>query len=216
MVSDLESSRERGEETVRQIEAVGGSAAFCPCDVTRLEDHMHLVQHVLERYGRLDFAVNNAGIGLWKPLPEVEESEWDEVVNVNLKGTFLGMKTQIPPMIERGGGAIVNVSSVAGVVAVESLSVYAATKHGILGLTKTAAMEFGDRGVRVNAVCPNAIRTPLMDASSKEFVDMLLEPQSIKRVGEPGEVGSAIAWLCSEKASYITGVGLPVDGGYLA
>ncbi len=216
VVSDLAPSCEGAQETVRQIEAAGGSAAFCPCDVTRHEEHAQLVEHVLERYGRLDFAVNNAGVALRKRLPEVEEGEYDEVLNVNLKGTFLGMKTQIPAMVERGGGAIVNVSSVAGVVAVDSLSVYAATKHGILGMTKTAAMEFGDRGVRVNAVCPNAIRTPLMDASPKEFVDMLLEPQAIKRVGEPSEVGAAIAWLCSEKASYVTGVGLPVDGGYLA
>ncbi len=216
VVSDLTGARDGGEHTVRLVEAAGGSAAFAPCDVRRLGDQAQLVQQVLDRYGHLDFAVNNAGIALRKPLPEVEEDEYDQVLNVNLKGTFFGMKTQIPPMLERGRGAIVNVSSVAGLVAVNGLGVYAATKHGILGMTRTAAMEFGNRGVRVNAVCPNAIRTPLMDSTPEEFIDMLLAPQAIKRVGEPSEVGAAIAWLCSDKASYVTGVGLAVDGGFLA
>lgn len=216
IVSDLASSRTGGEETAQLILDAGGTAEFFPCDVTRADDHAGLVGFALSRYGRLDLAVNNAGIALLGQLPDVDEADYDRVTAVNLKGTFLGMRAQIPAMVQRGHGAIVNVSSVAGLVAVDGLSVYSATKHGIIGMTRTAAMEFGDRGIRVNAVCPNAIRTPLMDASPQEFIDMLLAPQAIKRAGEPSEVGAAIAWLCSQKASFITGVALPIDGGYVA
>jgi NAD(P)-dependent dehydrogenase (short-subunit alcohol dehydrogenase family) len=216
LVSDLAAAKAGGEETAGLIEADGGTAAFTPCDVTSAHDCAALVDAALARFGRLDCAVNNAGIAVHKPLAEVTEEEYDRVLAVNLKGVFLGMRTQIPAMVRRGGGAIVNIASVAGLVAVPLISPYTASKHGIIGLTRNAAMEYGSAGVRVNAVCPNAIRTPLMDASPPEFVAELIRPQAIQRVGEPEEVGFAVAYLCSDRAAFVTGVALPVDGGFAA
>jgi NAD(P)-dependent dehydrogenase (short-subunit alcohol dehydrogenase family) len=160
--------------------------------------------------------VNNAGIAVHKLLADVTEAEYDRVLGVNLKGTFLGMRAQIPAMVAVGGGSIVNIASAAGLTAVERISPYTASKHGIVGLTRNAAMEYGGDGVRVNCVCPNAIRTPLADISPPDFLEELIRPQAIKRFGEPSEVGFAVAFLCSDRAAFITGVALPVDGGYLA
>ena len=216
IVSDLATARAGGEETVALIEAEGATAAFTPCDVTSADDCGALVDTALARFGRLDCAVNNAGIAVHKPLAEISEDEYDRVLAVNLKGVFLGMRAQIPVLAERGGGAVVNIASVAGLMAVPLISPYTASKHGIIGLTRNAAMEYGTAGVRVNAVCPNAIRTPLMDASPPDFVAELIRPQAIKRVGEPEEVGFAVAYLCSDRAAFVTGVALPVDGGFAA
>jgi len=215
LVSDLESADGGGKETVRLIEAEGGRAQWQPCDVTDAAQVQALVDRVVQDSGRLDYAVNNAGVAVHKRLTEVSEEEYDRILGINLKGVWLGMHAEIRQMAAQGGGAIVNVGSVAGLTALRDISPYVASKFGITGLTKVAAMEYGGQGVRVNAVCPNAIRTPLMDASPKEFVDMLLAPQSIKRVGEPEEVGFAVAFLLCDRAAYITGVALPVDGGYL-
>ena len=215
VVSDLESARAGGEETVRLVEAAGGTAGWQACDVRDAAQVHELVDRVVRDHGRLDYAVNNAGVAVHKPMTEVTEEEYDRILDINLKGVWLGMQAQIRQMVTQGGGAIVNVSSVAGLTAVRDISGYVASKHGINGLTRSAAMEYGGQGVRVNAVCPNAIRTPLMDSSPKDFVDALLAPQSIKRVGEPEEVGFAVAFLLSDRAAYITGVALPVDGGYM-
>jgi NAD(P)-dependent dehydrogenase (short-subunit alcohol dehydrogenase family) len=215
LVSDLESMRDGGEETVRLIAAEGGAAAFAAADVTVPADADALVDAVVEAFGALDFAVNNAGVATHKPLTEVTDADYDWVMDVNLKGVFLGVRAQLRWMADHGGGSIVNMSSVAGLTGIRDIGVYTASKHGILGLTKNAAMEYGARGVRVNAVCPNAIRTPLMDRSPQPFIDALLAPQAIKRPGEPEEVGAAVAFLLSDKASFITGVGLPIDGGYM-
>jgi NAD(P)-dependent dehydrogenase (short-subunit alcohol dehydrogenase family) len=216
VVSDLASARPGTDETVAMIRAEGGTAEATDCDVTSPAAAAALVATARDRFGRLDCAVNNAGIATHKPLAEVSEEEYDRILGVNLRGVFLGMKAQIPALVEQGGGAIVNVASVAGLVAVPLISPYAASKFGVIGLTRTAAMEYGAQGVRVNAVCPNAIRTPLMDSSPPEFVAELLRPQAIKRVGEPEEVGFAVAYLCSARAAFLTGVALPVDGGYAA
>jgi NAD(P)-dependent dehydrogenase (short-subunit alcohol dehydrogenase family) len=171
---------------------------------------------VVERFGHLDFAHNNAGIGVHKLLHETTEEDFDRVIAVNLRGTFLGMKHQIGQMLEQGGGAIVNTSSNAGLRAVMLLGAYVASKHAILGLTKNAAVEYANQGIRVNAVCPGAIMTPLMSNEPPERQQEILAPQAMTRFGEPEEVAAAVVWLCSEEASFVTGVTMPVDAGSVA
>jgi NAD(P)-dependent dehydrogenase (short-subunit alcohol dehydrogenase family) len=219
IVADLESARAGGEETVQLIKDAGGEAEFFACDVSRAEDNEALVAHVAERHGRLDFAHNNAGIGVHRLLHETPDEDFDRVIAVNLRGTFLGMKHQIRQMLanpEPAGGAIVNTSSNAGLRAVTMLSAYTASKHGILGLTKNAAVEYANDGIRVNAVCPGAIMTPLMTAQPPERQAEILAPQAMTRFGDPAEVAAAVVWLCSDEASFITGVALPVDAGSVA
>lgn len=218
VVADLKSACEGGEETVAAITAAGGEAEFCACDVSRSEDNEALVARVVARHGRLDFAHNNAGIGVHRLLHETADEDFDRVIAVNLRGTFLGMKHQIAQMLSQSprGGAIVNTSSNAGLMAVTMLSAYTASKHGILGLTKNAAVEYADLGIRVNAVCPGAIMTPLMSDQPPERQAEILAPQAMTRFGEPDEVAAAVVWLCSGEASFVTGVALPVDAGSVA
>jgi NAD(P)-dependent dehydrogenase (short-subunit alcohol dehydrogenase family) len=216
VVADLEGAGAGGEETVRAIRAAGGEAEFIACDVARAEDDEALVAHVVERYGRLDYAHNNAGIGVHKLLADTEDDEFDRVIAVNLRGTFLGMKHQIRQMLRGGGGAIVNTSSNAGLRAVRLLSAYTASKHGINGLTKNAAVEYANDGIRVNAVCPGAIMTPLMSNETPERQRQILRPQAMSRFGEPAEVAAAVVWLCSDDASFVTGIEMPVDAGSVA
>jgi NAD(P)-dependent dehydrogenase (short-subunit alcohol dehydrogenase family) len=216
IVADLESARAGAEQTVNEIFAAGGEAEFVPCDVAVAQDSEALVAHVVRRFGRLDFAHNNAGIGVHQLLHETSDEDFDRVIAVNLRGTFLGMKHQIGQMRKQRAGAIVNTSSNAGLRAVTMLSAYTASKHGILGLTKNAAVEYAGDGIRVNAVCPGAIMTPLMSAQPPERQQEILAPQAMTRFGEPAEVASAVVWLCSEQASFITGVALPVDAGSVA
>ena len=216
VVADLESARAGGEETVNAIEERAGKAEFFACDVSGSDDNEALVARTVERFGRLDFAHNNAGIGVHNLLHETEDEDFDRVIAVNLRGTFLGMKHQIRQMLEQGGGAIVNTSSNAGLRAVSLLSAYAASKHGILGLTKNAAVEYANDGIRVNAVCPGAIMTPLMSNESPERQQEILAPQAMTRFGEPEEVAAAVVWLCSEESSFVTGIAMPVDAGSVA
>ena len=216
VVADLESSRAGGEETVGTIAEAGGEAEFFACDVSRAEDNEALVARAVERFGRLDFAHNNAGIGVHQLLHETSDEDFDRVIAVNLRGTFLGLKHQVRQMLEQGGGAIVNTSSNAGLRAVTLLSAYTASKHGILGLTKNAAVEYANEGIRVNAVCPGAIMTPLMSNEPPERQQEILAPQAMTRFGEPEEVAAAVVWLCSDEASFVTGVALPVDAGSVA
>jgi len=215
LVSDLESEAERAQETVSLVEQAGGTALWQACDVTSAEANDALVARLVREHGRLDYAVNNAGVAVHKELVEVTDAEYDRVLDINLKGVFLGMRSQIRQMVAQGSGSIVNMASVAGLTGVRDIGVYTASKHGIVGLTKNTAMEYGERGIRVNAVCPNAIRTPLMDISPPDFVEALIAPQAIKRPGEVEEVGAPVAFLLSDKASFITGVALPIDGGYM-
>jgi NAD(P)-dependent dehydrogenase (short-subunit alcohol dehydrogenase family) len=216
VVADLESARGGGEETVAEITGAGGSAEFFPCDVASSFDNEALVAHTVRRYGRLDFAHNNAGIGVHQLLHETPDEDFDRVIAVNLRGTFLGMKHQIREMLEAGGGAIVNTSSNAGLRAVMMLSAYTASKHGILGLTKNAAVDYANDGIRVNAVCPGAIMTPLMSGQPPERQQEILAPQAMTRFGRAEEVAAAVVWLCSDEASFVTGVALPVDAGSVA
>jgi len=214
MVADLELARAGGQETVRAIEQAGGRAEFVVCDVSSGPDCEALVARVVERFGQLDFAHNNAGVGTWGLLHEISDEDFDKDMAVDLRGTFLGMKHQIRQMLTSGGGAIVNTASTAGISAVARLSSYVAAKHGVVGLTKSAAVEYADDGIRVNAVCPGAISS--FDTANPELKRWVIAPQPMRRYGTPEEIAAASAWLCSDEASFVTGVALPVDGGSVA
>jgi NAD(P)-dependent dehydrogenase (short-subunit alcohol dehydrogenase family) len=216
MVTDLESRRADGEATVRLIEQDGGHAAFVAGDVSVEDDCRAVVDATLAAFGHLDFAHNNAGVELQDTIVGTDEADFDRVIAVNLKGVWLGMKHQIPRMLENGGGSIVNTASLAGLVAVPSLAAYVASKHGVVGLTRAAAVEHANDGVRVNCVCPAAIRTAMMDVLSPERQQELLAPQAMTRFGEPSEVAESVVWLISDRSSFVTGVALSVDAGAMA
>jgi NAD(P)-dependent dehydrogenase (short-subunit alcohol dehydrogenase family) len=213
VVSDLESRSADGEETARRIVDAGGTATFAPCDVAVPEQCAALVDATLAAYGRLDFAHNNAGIDHAAPIVDTDDADFERVLRVNLWGVWSGMKAQIPAMIRGGGGAIVNTSSLAGLVGAPPLGAYAASKHAVLGLTRTAAKEYAEHGIRVNAICPAAVRTAITDRLPPEIHDALPEIQAIKRYAEPEEIAAAVVWLCSDAASFVTGVAMPIDGG---
>ena len=218
MVSDV--VVDGGEETVGQIQAAGGEATFVRADVSQTADVEALVRQSVETYGRLDCAHNNAGIeGDMAPTADCTEANWDRTIAINLKGVWLCMKYEIPQMLQQGGGAIVNTSSVAGLVGFVNLPAYVATKHGVAGLTRTAALEYAEQGIRVNAVCPGVIQTAMIDRivggdAEAEAQFTALEP--VGRMGSPAEVAQAVVWLCSDAASFVTGVAMPVDGGFVA
>jgi NAD(P)-dependent dehydrogenase (short-subunit alcohol dehydrogenase family) len=219
VVADLPGARAGADETAAAIAADGGRASVFDCDVSVSEEVEALVEFTVRRYGRLDYAHNNAGIGVHALLHETSDEDFDRVIAVNLRSTFLGMKHQIRAMLANDmprRGAIVNTSSNAGLRAVTMLSAYAASKHGILGLTKNGAVEYADEGIRVNAVCPGAIMTPLMSDQPPERQQEILAPQAMSRFGDPAEVAAAVVWLCSDEASFVTGVALPVDAGSVA
>ncbi|MDS0293832.1 glucose 1-dehydrogenase [Halogeometricum luteum] len=207
-------------ETARLVEEAGGEAAAFHVDVSDEDSVAALVESVVDRFGGLDFAHNNAGIeGEGGPVAEQTLENWDRVIDVNLRGVFLGMKHEIPRIRERGGGAIVNTASVAGLVGAAGLSPYYASKHGVVGLTKSAAAEVAEDGIRVNAVCPGVVDTPMVGRfteGNEEAMTALVEPQAMKRPADPAEIAAAVVWLCADDSSFVTGVPLPVDGGYVA
>jgi len=206
------------EETVRMIAEGGGEACFIATDVARAPDVENLIAETVRRWGRLDFAFNNAGImrSPFMPTPDYPLESWDEVIATNLTGVFLSMKYEIPAMLQSGGGAIVNMSSVAGQIGGPVGISYYASKHGVIGATKAAALEYATRGIRVNAVCPGVISTPLVEGMPPERAAALMAAHPIGRFGVPDEVAQAVIFLCSDKASYITGTALAIDGGLLA
>jgi NAD(P)-dependent dehydrogenase (short-subunit alcohol dehydrogenase family) len=218
VVSDV--SEERGAATVREVESGGGEALFVRADVSRAGEVAALVGRTLEEFGRLDCAHNNAGIeGAWSTTADYEEEVFDRVVSVNLKGVWLCMKYEIPPMVAAGGGAIVNTASVAGLVGAEFLSAYAASKHGVVGLTRTAALENARTGVRINAVCPSFVHTPMVErftGGDPNAEKRLMRAAPVGRMGTAEEVADAVTWLCSDAASFVTGTAMPVDGGLTA
>jgi NAD(P)-dependent dehydrogenase (short-subunit alcohol dehydrogenase family) len=207
------------EETVRMITAQGGEACFIATDVAREPDVKRLIAETMSRWGHLDFAFNNAGIlgPAFVPTPDYPLADWERVLSVNLTGVFLAMKYEIPAMLTTGGGAIVNMSSVAGKIGGPVSIAYYSSKHGVIGATKGAAMEYAARGIRVNAVCPAIIKTPMADETfPPEMEAGLIAAHPIGRFGAPEEVAAAVTFLCSEKASFITGLALDVDGGLLS
>jgi NAD(P)-dependent dehydrogenase (short-subunit alcohol dehydrogenase family) len=218
VVSDVDA--EGGAETVQLIESEGGKATFVLCDIARPQQVRVLVDATIERFGRLDYACNNAGIeGEQCPTAECSEENFDRIISVNLRGTWLCMKHEIPRMLETGGGSIVNVSSIAGLIGLAGIPAYAASKHGMNGLTKTAALEYAKQNIRVNAVCPGAILTPMIDRFThfeSAAAEDLAAKHPLGRMGRPEEVAEAIVWLCSDAASFVTGHIMAVDGGFTA
>ena len=209
------------EETVRLVAAAGGEASAFAMDVTIAAQVEAMVQTTIERYGRLDCAFNNAGIPgkVGTTIIDYEEEDWDRVIAVDLKGVWLGMKYQIKQMLAQGGGVVVNTASIAGLVGLVGSAPYVASKHGVVGLTKTAALEFAQQNIRVNAVCPGVFRTPLVEkiiAELPEREQLYLSAQPIGRMGRPEELAEAVVWLCSDASSFVTGHAFPVDGGYVA
>ena len=211
-----------GEETVSLIKAAGGQAIFVKVDVSQAQEVESMVKKAVEVYGRLDCACNNAGInGGVHTLTSCKEELWDRLIDINLKGVWLCMKYEVLQMRQQGGGSIVNMASIMGLVGSPGSPAYTASKHGVVGLTKSGALEYAKRGIRINAVAPGNIDTPMnkrlmADYPKFGFDKSLVEEEPIGRLGKPEEIAAAVVWLCSDAASFVTGHCLPVDGGIVA
>jgi NAD(P)-dependent dehydrogenase (short-subunit alcohol dehydrogenase family) len=208
---------QKNQETARMIEELGGRALAVGCDVSRSEDVRRALDITVQTFGRLDFAFNNAGIEYAvTPAADVTEEEWDRIIAIDLRGVFLCMKYEIPLMLKQGGGAIVNTSSGAGVKGFSGGAAYVAAKHGLVGLTRSAALDYAARNIRINAVCPGIIDTPMMDRFSggtAEGRQAVIAQEPIGRMGMPEEIAATVIWLCSDAATFVIGHAMVVDGG---
>jgi NAD(P)-dependent dehydrogenase (short-subunit alcohol dehydrogenase family) len=208
------------QETIDIIENLGSDAIFVKCDVSKANDVKALFEKIITTFRRLDYAFNNAGIeGTSALTQDCSEENWDNTIGINLTGIWLCMKYEIPEMLKKGKGVIVNCSSVAGLIGFQNSPAYVASKHGVIGLTKTAALENAKSGIRVNAVCPGIIKTPMIDRATgnkKETEEQFAKMEPIGRFGSPEEIATAVIWLCSDEASFVTGIAMPVDGGFVA
>jgi NAD(P)-dependent dehydrogenase (short-subunit alcohol dehydrogenase family) len=208
------------DETINLIKKSGAEALFIQCDVSKSSDVKEMVEKTIATFGRLDYAFNNAGIeGNSGSIKDCSEENWDKTIGVNLKGVWLCMKHEIPQMIKQGKGVIVNCSSVAGLVGFAGLPAYVASKHGVIGLTKTAALECAKLGIRVNAVCPGVIQTPMIDrltGNDKKAIEQFTNLEPLGRFGRAEEIANAVIWMCSDGASFVTGHAMAVDGGFVA
>ena len=212
---------EQGEETAHRVEKMGGKAIFLKCDVSKADDAEALANAAVVNFGGLHCAFNNAGVeGEYARMADATEENFMLNYRVNMLGVFLCMKYQIRQMLTQGtGGAIVNTASDAGLIGVKNLGQYSAAKHAVIGLTKSAALDYATKNIRVNAVCPGPIRTPMLERifeESPKIAEAMIAAQPVKRLGEPHEIGDAAVYLCSDASSYVTGHALPVDGGYMA
>ena len=213
---------EAARETVAQVNAAGGQAISLSGEVTRDADVRAMVEGVVGAYGRLDCAFNNAGIAGWqvdaagKKTAEWSEEAFDRMIAVNLKGVWLCMRHELTQMQAQGGGAIVNTGSIAGLIGLPTSSAYVAAKHGVLGLTKTAALEYAEANIRVNAVCPGFIKTRMTEDTMRRRGEEILSQVPLRRMGDPEEIAEMVVWLCSERASYVSGAAYNVDGGWMA
>ncbi len=208
------------DETLSLIKKVGGEAIFVKCDVSKEADVKKMIDLSISNFERIDFAFNNAGIeGIQGNTAECSDENWDKTIGVNLKGIWLCMKYELPHMVKEGKGAIVNCASIAGLVGFAGSPAYVASKHGVVGLTKTAALEYAKEGIRVNAVCPGVIKTPMIDrftGKDKQVVKQFEDMEPVGRMGQPEEVAEAVLWLCSDASSFVTGHAMAVDGGWVA
>jgi NAD(P)-dependent dehydrogenase (short-subunit alcohol dehydrogenase family) len=209
-----------GNETVELIRAVGGDALFVKADVSKATEVETLIQKAVEKFGRLDVAFNNAGIeGVWVPIIKQSEEEWDQTIDVNLKSVWLCLKYEIRQMLKQGGGgSIVNMASITGLVGAAGAAAYSASKHGVMGLTKSAALETAKNKIRINAVCPAVIETPMGERlfGAPPVHKYVLSCHPMGRFGKTAEIAEAVVWMCSDKASFMTGQSLVLDGGFLA
>lgn len=216
VVADV--SEQGNQETARMIEEKGGRAIAVKCDVTRTEDVKVALEKTIEAFGRLDFAFNNAGIEPRNAAPtaEYEEEEWNRIIDINLRGVFLCMKHEIPLILKQGRGAIVNTSSGAGIIGIKGSPAYTAAKHGVIGLTKAAALDYASQNIRVNAVCPGYIDTPMMGrftGGTDEGRAKVIAEEPVGRMGKPEEIAAAVIWLCSDAAAFVVGHAMVIDGG---
>jgi NAD(P)-dependent dehydrogenase (short-subunit alcohol dehydrogenase family) len=216
VVADISENANR--DTARMVEGMGGRALAVRCDVTRIADVKAAMDKTIEVFGRLDFAFNNAGIEPRKPAStaDYKDEEWNRIIDTNLRGVFLCMKHEIPLILQSGGGAIVNTSSGAGIIGIKGSPAYTAAKHGVIGLTRAAALDYAGHNIRVNAVCPGYIDTPMMDRFSggtPEGRAKVIAEEPVGRMGKPEEIAAAVVWLCSDAAAFVIGHAMVIDGG---
>lgn len=219
-VAVVDTNTDAGLLTAKMVVESGGNSRFFKCDVSQGAEVKKAVDETVKEFGRIDFAFNNAGIeGEQSVTPDCTEENWNKVINVNLKGVWLCMKYQIPQMLKQGGGSIINCSSIAGLVGFPGIPAYVASKHAVIGLTKTAALEYAKSNIRVNAICPGVIQTPMIDRfthGEAQIKKQLADGEPVGRIGQPEEVAAAALWLGSSASSFVTGHSLVVDGGWVA
>lgn len=215
VIADIQ--EKEGKATTDYIVAGGGKASFCKTDVSKPSDMEALVSFATKTYGKIEVAVNNAGIsGELNHIADMSIEGWQKVIAINLSSVFYGMKYQIQAMLQSGGGSIINISSILGAVGFAGSAGYSAAKHGIIGLTQTAALEYAASNIRINAIGPGFVDTPLLDALDEEMKQQIVDLHPIGRLGKSEEIAEMILWLSSNKASFVNGSYHPIDGGYLA